>query len=308
MLSATQKVVAQKMFKLKVLECKGLAFQDLFERVMEKSEPEFRKVKPYGPEGDQKNDGFIPSRGIYFQVYAPEKPEEKDAAAAKKISGDFEGLVAYWNGKFVVKEFYFVFNDEYRGKSSLLYAALAELREKNKDIDCKIFYCEDLQRAFLSLSDQDLIEIIGFLPEDNNSDVVDMGVLTEIVSYLLKNEKEVDYDGSLTVPDFGEKIQFNGLSEAVAGLLTSASYQAFVLDQFFEQNPGSKDVLQRIFTNLYQTSLAEIHTSDRDRNDLVFFKILEKAKGSKSKRVQEAVLALMACYFETCDIFEEPAK
>ena len=308
MLSATQKVVAQKMFKLKVLECKGLAFQDLFERVMEKAEPEFRKVKPYGKEGDKKNDGFVPSRGAYYQVYAPEKPNEKDAAAAKKMVGDFEGLVSYWDGKFEVKEFSFVFNDEYRGKSSLLYAALAEIRERYKHIDCKVFYCEDLQRAFLSLSDQDLIEIIGFLPEDNSSDVVDAGVLADVVYYLIENEKAVDYDGSLTVPDFGEKIEFNSLSEAVAGLLTSASYQAFVLDKFFEQNQGSKDMLQRVFTNLYQTILSEIDDVDEDKSDLVFFKVLEKAKGYKSKRVQEAVLALMACYFETCDIFEEPIK
>jgi hypothetical protein len=306
--NTTQKVIAQKMFRLKVLESKGTAFQDLFERIMEKSEVGFKKVKPYGNEGDQKNDGFIPGQGVYFQVYAPEKPEEKDAAAAKKMCRDFEGLFAYWNGKFTVREFGFVFNDSYRGKSPLIYKAAATIQKKHKTIKIHIFCCADLQRIFSALSDEDLLEVIGYVPEENNSEVVDIGVLSEVVSYLIKNEKPIDYENSLTVPDFEEKIKFNNLSIVVAGLLTTASYQAFVLDQFFEQNPGNKDLLQKIFTKFYKESLTEIETinNDEEKNDFVFFKILEKAKGHKSKRVQEAILALMACYFETCDIFEEP--
>lgn len=307
-MNTTQKIIALKMFRLKVLESRGTAFQDLFEKILEKSETEFKKVKPYGNEGDHKNDGFIPSRGVYFQVYAPEKPEEKDAEAAKKMCKDFDGLFSYWNGKFTVKEFNFVFNDSYRGKSPLIHGAIATIQKKHEGIKVGVFCCSDLQKIFSSLSDEDLLEIIGFIPEDSNSEVVDIGVLSEVVSYLIKNEKPIDYDSSLTVPDFEEKIKFNNLSTVVAGLLTTASYQAFVLDQFFEQNPNNKDLLQKIFTKFYKESLEEVEiiNDEEDKNDFVFFKILEKAKGNKSKRVQEAILALMACYFETCDIFKEP--
>lgn len=306
MMDAAQKIIAQKFFKLKILESKGLAFQDLFERVMEKAEPDFRKVKPYGNEGDHKNDGFIPAKGTYYQVYAPEKPTEKDAAAAKKVQVDFAGLLAYWKGKFAVSEFYFVFNDGYLGKSPLLYTAIAKIRKKHPTIDTKVFYCSDLQRVFLSLSDVDIQEIIGIVPDATNIDVVDIGVLSEVVSHLLENEKPIDYDGSLKVPDFQEKITFNGLSRVVGGLLTLGSYQAFVLEEFFKQNQDSRDVLQKIFTRLYVESLQEISDENEDKNDLVFFQILKKSSQNNSKRIQEAILTLMASFFETCDIFKEP--
>lgn len=58
--------------RLEILRSNGVEYQRLFETVMELSYPEkFRKVKPWGRKGDGGNDGYIPERGEYYQVYAP---------------------------------------------------------------------------------------------------------------------------------------------------------------------------------------------------------------------------------------------
>lgn len=70
-------------FKDKVHQKNGSEFQSFFENVAQKVYPDFQKVRPYGNEGDGGNDGYRPSDGIYYQMYAPKDPEEKDSAAAK---------------------------------------------------------------------------------------------------------------------------------------------------------------------------------------------------------------------------------
>ena len=47
-------------------------------------------------------------------------------------------------------------------------------------------------------------------------------------------------------------------------------------------------------------------SSDFSKNDLIFFDILESISPQPDERVRNAALVLMAKYFESCDIFEDP--
>jgi hypothetical protein len=54
--------------------------------------------RPWGNQGDRKNDGFLKSERRLFQVYAP---NEMEAAKAKtKITADFEGAKEHWGKHF----------------------------------------------------------------------------------------------------------------------------------------------------------------------------------------------------------------
>lgn len=72
-------------FWLRIHEKNATEFQTFFEDIMQKAFPNFQKIRPYGNQGDGGNDGYRPDEGIYYQVYAPRKPDEKEAAAAKKL-------------------------------------------------------------------------------------------------------------------------------------------------------------------------------------------------------------------------------
>ena len=111
---------------------------------------------------------------------------------------------------------------------------------------------------------------------------------------------------NLTVPDFDEKIAFNGLSEAVKSRLVTGNYQEGALMEYFNNNPGVKEILQRKFNALYEQSKKNIPDTQENYSDYRFCYILEKASIKNTVPIQISVLILMAYYFSSCDIFEEP--
>jgi hypothetical protein len=123
----------------KVYQKGGTEFQAFFENIMEKAFSGFQKIRPYGKEGDKGNDGYRPEEGIYYQVYAPAKPGEKEADAAKKFKVDFAKLKTGWDNISAIKELWFVYNDRGLGLTATLEGARAELKAANPNIEFKIF-------------------------------------------------------------------------------------------------------------------------------------------------------------------------
>lgn len=118
--------------RLEILRSNGVEYQRLFETVMELSYPEkFRKVKPWGKKGDGGNDGYIPERGEYYQVYAPEElNRDKINTAIKKIKEDIGKIIKSWNESCELKVFYAVINDKEMGFPKDIYVTLDEIKKE----------------------------------------------------------------------------------------------------------------------------------------------------------------------------------
>lgn len=317
-MDATSKLIARNMFKLRVHEAKGTAFQKLFEKVMVYRSSGFTPIKPHGNIGDRKNDGYIRSEGRYFQVYAPEDPESSHsvATAASKAANDFEGLKAFWESLAPIRDFRFVFNDEYRGSPPPLEAALAKIRDEH-GIEASAFLAKDLEADALSLPQDQLVDIIGVpIPEVGLLDSVDFGILREVICHVLEQRLPIKADGVLNAPDFNEKIKINGLSQAVASLLTVGSYQSEAVEDYFSKNSNfaRQEVRDRL-SAMYQLSRHRYTGGVESANtaDLVFFDLLNtvtpssrNAPAQQQAAVQDAAIVVMAYYFEACDIFEVP--
>lgn len=311
------KLIARKMFKLQVHEAKGTAFQRLFERVMSYRHPSFTPIKPYGIVGDRSNDGYIRGQGRYFQVFAPEDPTSKETAstAAKKAADDFDGLKEYWSEIDPIKDYRFVFNDEYRGSPPPLEQVLAHIR-KEHGVEAAVFLAKDLETEALALADDQLIDVIGVpIPELGPLESVDFSVLREVITHILEQFTPDRSESLLEAPDFDRKIDFNGLSTPVAALLKVASYQSEAVKDYFAKN-------SRFARQQLRDHLSSLYIASRDRfvslgyqlsevGDLVFFDLLRSLMPcSQSSTVQhkeelrDAALVVMAYYFEACDIFE----
>jgi hypothetical protein len=316
-MDATSKLLARRLFRLRVHEAKGIEFQHLFEKVMQYAHRDFTPIKPHGRVGDRKNDGYIRSSGTYFQVYAPENPTQSAPDAANKAATDFAALQTHWQGQTPIREFRFVFNDEFRGSPPPLESALAAIRSTH-GIQASVLLAKDLEDLAIGLADDQVADLLGLsIPESGPFDDVDFGLLGEVIQHVLQLKIPIRSDGILKAPEFEKKIGFNGLTVPVASLLRVASYQNEAVADYFAKNSTYarqqlRDQLNAIYVEGRSRLLAG-HGDTAELGDSVFVDLwkrmtppLAKAPEKQRAAAQEAALIVMAFYFEACDVFESP--
>jgi len=305
-LTADDLYIARRLFQLEIHQRNGQDYENLFSKVMRLHNVDFIQIKPQGPYGDRKNDGFIKSTGQYYQVYAPESPQYKEKETIEKLVTDFDGLYAYWNDTVTpIKEFNFVLNDKYKGTYPTLHPELTKIENSHKGVTCKPFLSQHLEDIFLKLPNHHIIDILGKIPTAEDISL-DTSILGEVIGHLIALKDGILPEKFPANPNFEEKIVFNALSQHVATFLRYGSYQDGTLKEYFKLNSTfAKDDLKNTFSQLYWKALNEIPDVD-NKNDLVFFDIVKKAYPATGKIYIDAVFVLMAYFFSYCDIFEEP--
>lgn len=308
-----EKALARKLFKIKIYENEGQAFEQFFTQIMNYAYPKFIQIKPQGQYGDRKNDGYIPSLGHYYQVYAPENPEATRTrnTAVTKARDDFKGLIDAWHHIYPIKGYRFVFNDKYKGSFPAIEETLAEIKTEYKLEISEVFLAKHIEDVLFSLAADKILTVVGFIPDPAGISDVDYSLLSEVIEHIIRVSRPIDLISALTVPDFDKKIQFNGLSQSVAAFLQSGSYQTGAIDEYFNKSSGFvrqelRDALNQIYLATMEKDYAEA-SDDVSEGDLRFFHILKKITPSESKPAQDAAFVLMAYYFESCDIFEDPS-
>lgn len=176
--------------RTRIFELNGTAFQSFFEKVMLEYDNDFTIVRPYGKLGDGGNDGFIRSKGIYYQVYSPTNPKEKLKEAADKLVTDFEKLCKDWEHISEIKEYYFVFNDKYNGTIKPLEEELSILKEKNKSIEFGIVTVTEFEKTILSLKEDSLVKL-NFDIDTRNSQKIITKFFDSILIALEKEDSDL---------------------------------------------------------------------------------------------------------------------
>lgn len=302
-----EKYIARLMLKNKLHECDKQSFEDLFVKVMMCANPDFKSVKPQGRIGDRKNDGFDKINGLYYQVYAPEDIRAREGSAIDKLQEDFTGLVDYWQKKgFSINKFHYVVNDKYKGVYPSLHVA-AENLSKAHGIEIEVIQCKNVEDKVLELTEEKILDIVGFIPDPLDIQNVDFDTMSEVVGHLMNLPMPLTPVVIPANPNFEEKIRFNGLSTEVVQYLNAGRNQVFAVSEYFELNSRFvKDDLKEVFRAIYLRGSIEINESET-KNDQLFFYIRNKACPKNTLAVHSTVYILMAYYFEYCDIFETPA-
>lgn len=308
-----QKYLAFLEIKAKILESNGQKFEDLFVSIMNGRNLGFRAVKAQGQYGDKKNDGFIDSNGEYFQVYAPENFTKSINNAIEKLRVDSQGLLKHWNN---IKKINYVINDKYQGLYPTGYLALKTLKEEienlgvKNNIEINLIMSKDVENMFLQLPKEEIAKIISVAFINYSDYDINYNVINELITFISKipsnktNEK-------LNSPDFDKKISFNNISDRVKERMDSYYLATQEIDIFFE-NVGNyySDTLKTRFNNAYiQAKELYITNSTEKNNDLIYFSILEKLQPDSASNAYITCLeSMVAYYFESCDIYEEPLE
>src|SRR5262249_28279167 len=93
-------------------------------------------------------------------------------------------------------------------------------------------------------------------------------------------------------------------------LLTRGSFQVGAVLSFFQKNAtvskaDIRDKLADIYLN-NKSAVANTNLNGIQRGDAIFFSMLKEIVSSESAAVQDAAIVLMAHFFESCDIYDDP--
>ncbi|MFK5925940.1 MAG: hypothetical protein QM483_04835 [Desulfuromusa sp.] len=296
-MNSQEKALARKLFKLKIHEANGQAFEDIFTAIMNYVESDFQSIKPWGNIGDRKNDGYIKSKGIFFQVFSPEEITKSYVNVVKKLNSDFNGLLNQWSP---VNEFYFVVNDKYQGVNADCEQAIQSIKDDYGITNAGFKTAADLENLLFSLDEDQFFTIVGFLP-DPSMIQLDFSVLSEIINHLMSLSLPKTQDSPIIYPDWDEKITFNNLDSLEAKYLNDGFLQIGSLDEYLNNQSN-------FFADEVKDKIREIYTecSKTYSGSEIFWEMVNMISTKPETSFQSAGIVLISKYFETCDVFEEP--
>lgn len=295
-----QQLYYEKDFRIAFLEVRGDAFQRFFEVLMGKVYPDdFIACRPWGNIGDRKNDGYLPSKRILFQVYAPN--EISASKAISKINEDFEGSKEHWEEYF--NEWVFVHNT-YDGRlSPQVIERLEELKQENPEFRIGHWGYEELLIEFRELDLAALESWFGMafdMQASANLGYDELQAILQHIQVALPN-------GSDDVREVSQgKIEANLLSPAVADFLKIGMQKYRLVEGFFRywRDPNYEAQLATAFKQRYMEFRGQVPSLHPDR---IFAKLEEWAGGRATRTPTEkaAVLAILAYFFDKCVLFED---
>jgi len=283
-------------FRLAFHTQKGTAFQDWFVRLAGHAfGADFEEVRPYGPYGDLKCDGRRISSGAVFQCYAPDAMKEADLIS--KINEDFHGARAHWGDD--MQEWVFVHNDG-RGLPPNAVQHLDTLRKAHPAIQISTWSEPELHSLAMGLGLSALQALFGLAA---SIAIVDRLVLSDLMPIIDALQRQDSPANPPLTPPSPEKLEKNALSEETGLFLRIGRRKSSLVDTFFRKSPRP-DLGERI-AEAFRTRYAELKALDLPA-DVIFKHLQDYAGFNGEPKRQGAALAVLAYFFDSCDIFEDP--
>ncbi len=286
-----------KDFKIAFLAKKGIAFQDWFVDLAGHAfGSDFEAVKPYGNQGDWKCDGRRVSTGTIFQCYAPESVKDQNTIA--KIDTDLAGAFKKWPD--FIKIWVFVHNDPH-GVSPAVAAHLDQKRRDYPNLEIEIWSKPDLVRLFDMMPRAAKQLMFGVAPTLRTVQLITLSDLEPVISALKSQEPDPNED--LPPPPSAQKLEKNSLSDDACEFLRIGRRKVRLVETYFSRNVHVE--LGEKIAEAFRRRYAELRSSERP-SDEIFFHLQEYAGVTGEPKRQVAAMAVMAYFFDRCDIFEDP--
>ena len=284
-------------FRNAYLEKKGSAFEEWFTKLAADAfGADFEPVRAYGSQGDWKCDGRQLSTATVFQCYAPETPTDKMIIA--KIDKDFEGARAKWP-QFMQR--WVLVHNHPQGQPPTVLAHLDKKRSENPDVTIEIWAEEQLRELHERMSESAARALYGAVP---NASVVSNLALEDLKPVIdVLEKRDLDHsDGDFTAPSV-EKLEKNALSQEAVELLRLGRRKARLVEMFFSKT-GPVERGERI-AEAFRERYAELKSMALEPDRI--FSYLQRFTGFEGDpKRQAAAMAVMAYFFDRCDIFEDP--
>jgi hypothetical protein len=287
-------------FRLRYVQSKGDAFQDFFSTIMGTRYPgDFVRVRPWGKLGDRKNDGYLSSKRQLFQCYAP---REMDIATCKaKVKEDFNEALPFWKKYF--DQWIFTHND-IDGLAADVLELLLALTAANPPVSAIQWGFDELRQEFKNLSEVDTSALLG--PAPGRKDVIEVRLedIQRLLEHISLQPEPLAVDVRV-VP--AEKLEYNQLSQSAGMLLRAGMTRSEVVKKYLRglSDQTRYDRVAAAFRLRYQELRGEGLAPD---DIFVGLQKFVAGGGVASTPHQAATLAILAFFFEACEIFERPPE
>ena len=284
-------------FRNAYLEKNGSAFEEWFTKLAAGAfGSDFEPVRAYGSQGDWKCDGRQLSTATVFQCYGPETPT--DAKTIAKIDQDFKGARAKWP-EFMQR--WVLVHNHPQGQPPTILAHLDKKRSANPDVKIEIWAEEQLRELHERMSESALRAIYGAVPDAFVVSNLALEDLQPVIDALKKRDPD-PAAGDFTAPSV-EKLEKNALSQEAVELLRLGRRKARLVEMFFRKT-GHVELGERI-AEAFRKRYAELKSMALEPDRI--FSYLQRFTGFEGDpKRQAAAMAVMAYFFDRCDIFEDP--
>lgn len=284
-------------FKNAFLEKKGAEFEKWFVDLAGHAfGSDFEAVRSYGNIGDWKCDGRRVSTETIFQCYAPETLTDEKTIA--KIDEDFNGALNKWSNQ--MKEWVFVHNDS-RGLPPSVISHIDSLRKQNPEVNIEIWLEPKLFELFNSLTNESKDLLFGPVPSQRVMDGLVLSDLEPVLDAL--EQREFEFSEKFPPPPSVEKLEKNALSEYSADLLRVGRTKVRLVELYFQKSARVEFGEQ--IAEAFRKRYSELKSLGL-QPDQIFMYLQRYAGLSGEPKRQAAAMAVLAYFFDTCDIFEDP--
>ncbi|MGC6458455.1 MAG: ABC-three component system protein [Akkermansiaceae bacterium] len=280
------------------LRTKGNEFQSLFERLMGLAyKADFLSCRPWGNQGDRKNDGFLKSERRLFQVYAPNEMTATRAVA--KITEDLDGAKVHWGEHF--DKWVFVHN-AVDGLPPHVQQVMLDFEKANSGIQLEPWGLEEFRVVFRRLTVNDLASWLGPVPDESTKAKLGFDDLKPVLEAITRRTAPVDC--AVEEVPMG-KIEANSLSESATTIIKNGMTKVPVVEDFFSK--WYDESLGESVAEAFRAEYQRLRGLSLIPND-IFYELQSWAGGSQrgTPEHEMAVYTVLAYYFERCDIFEKP--
>ncbi len=241
------RVFFEQEFKLAFYLKKREEFENWFAEIMELRYPgDFKRVRPWGRSGDRKNDGYLRSKRIMFQVYAPNELTNRDTL--RKLDEDHAGALPHWERHF--DKWIFVHNSR-EGLSPEVNQRILDLNDQGPFVVDEWGFSE-LHHEVFEL-DQTNLRLL-FRPPPAISDLHDISYenLENVLKYVAK--KPLTDSGERNEAVSYGKLDANGLSDDSKQLLLDGNRKSKYVSEFFDSwhDPTHGNQVSNAFKHEYQ--------------------------------------------------------
>jgi hypothetical protein len=277
----------------------GNAFQQLFGKYMHAiCGDDFTQVRPAGSRGDGGCDGYRHSTQTVYQCYGKNASAGVDSAdIVKKIIADFAKAKANFGN--MMREWRFVHNIA-DGFPHEAVQTIEHIRKANPSVAIGLLGPQGIETDLFRLPEAALDDLLG-APGDltaplNPSDV--QRLLKDMVKQPIQR----------AVPDFRpvpqDKLERNKLSDAAARVIRANEQFAQQVGVFIRQDsdPQFGDRVASALSEKYLALRSQVVTPDDVLDRLVAFVVGDRLDANISDIA--AACAIVAYFFETCDIFD----